>query len=224
MIGYVKNYVNKNFEKIYSKIRRIIVFHECYAFSDNVKSILKPYDLLFFDDCVYSQYVFLKKYNDFFKANNIFCIIGFSSGLMRKNELKPIEIIKTKEIHDKVNEKIKSWKDINELPVECNGMMSLNELQELNSSENIFIALHGCVHLHLQELPLIQKMKMFEEDVDNGKRIMEQKGFKTNIYVYPYAYSFMFSEKILKKYNFIYSFAGEKTKRIPIEKLIADEN
>ena len=54
MIGYVKNYVNKNFGKIYSKIRRIIVFHECYAFSDNVKSILKPYDLLFFDDCVYS--------------------------------------------------------------------------------------------------------------------------------------------------------------------------
>ena len=155
MIGFAKSCDNKDFGKIYSKIKRIIVFHECYAFSDSVKYILKSYDLLFFDDCVYSQYVFLKKYNDFFKANNIFCIIGFSSGLLRKNESKPIEIIKTKEIHDKVNAKIRSWKDINKLPIECNGMMSLEELKELNVDDNIFIALHGCVHLHLHELHMI---------------------------------------------------------------------
>lgn len=224
MIGSVKNCNNKDFKIIYSIVKRIIVFHECFTFNDAIKRILKPYDLLFFDDCVYSQYVFLKKYNIFFKDNNIFCILGFSSGLIRKPNAIPIKEIETKNIHDRVNDIIKSWKDIDKLPYECNGMMSIDELNEMNKEPNIFIALHGCVHLHLHELDLLEKIKAFEADVKNGKRILEEYGFRTNIYVYPYAYSFLFSEKILKKYKFIYSFAGEKTKRIPIEKLIANEN
>ena len=50
-----------DFGKILKKANRLIVAHETVAFPDNILDLLQQNDILFFDDCLYSQYVFLKK-------------------------------------------------------------------------------------------------------------------------------------------------------------------
>jgi hypothetical protein len=48
---------------------------------------------------------------------------------------------------------------------------------------------------------------------------MKEYNLITNIYVYPYAYEPCISQIYLKKRGFKYIFAGNNSKRIPIESL-----
>ena len=69
--------------------RRQIVIHHTHLFENvDVLSYLKPNDDVFFDDCLYSQYVFIKKNINFFIDNKIDCILGFSSGLYANEDAK----------------------------------------------------------------------------------------------------------------------------------------
>lgn len=213
------------FEYVYVLSKRKIVFHHCFEYLDNFKDNLEKkindYDLIFFDDCVYSQYVFIKKYYEIFRRKNCFLVIGFSSSLYRNDEDSPILNITTSDIHNECNKFIFSYLDRYEYDIEelC-GFMSISEIKELLSYDRIYLALHGCCHLNLNNNESdICKCINFTNDIRDGITLLKNNKLNTNIFVFPYDFSIPLFDVSLYHNNFIFIFGGKKTQRIPFESL-----
>ena len=70
----------KAFDDILSRSNnKIVIHHTCYIDDNVILASLRKNDLVFFDDCLYSQYVFLKKYAKSLEDMSIACILGFST-------------------------------------------------------------------------------------------------------------------------------------------------
>lgn len=189
---------------------RKIVIHHTHILGDQlILSLLKDNDVLFFDDCLYSQYLFLKKNNNILLSKNIICILGFSASLYRTNQIPFIE--DSAIIHNKVHAKDNSA---------LGGFMSLDELRELLAFDNIFLAGHGSKHLDLQNMRLekLQQTKLFIEDINEMKQLFKKFNFQTDIFVYPYTYyDFPCSDIIIRNNRFKYIFGCKNTMRMSIE-------
>lgn len=59
--------------------KKIVIHHTCYIDDDIILAALCQNDLVFFDDCLYSQYLFLKKYAKVLADKSITCVLGFST-------------------------------------------------------------------------------------------------------------------------------------------------
>lgn len=59
--------------------KKIVIHHTCYIDDDIILAALCQNDLVFFDDCLYSQYLFLKKYAKVLADKSIACVLGFST-------------------------------------------------------------------------------------------------------------------------------------------------
>lgn len=209
--------------------KRFIVIHHCHEIFDKILPVLQPYDMVFFDDCLYSQYKFLKQYNYILKEKHITCVLGFSAALHRRDINTPIFDIKSDVIHKKCNEIIYTYKDTyTNYFDELNGFMHLDEIKELLKESNIYLACHGACHLHLEETRkepchIIDKVIKFDNDLVDAIMLLKDYNLITNIYVYPYAYSCNnFFEKCLQKRWFLHIFANDKPRgnRISIESLL----
>lgn len=205
-----------DFKKILLSSKRKIVFHEtCYFENQEILRLLSDNDLLFFDDCLYSQYLFIKDNMSFFRKRYINCILGFSGNIYRREHFNPNFFAICSDCHDKIHK--------NEY-LAYNSYMSLLELDELLANDNIHLAAHGFNHLDIQneKRSEISKCKQFFNDIDC--MIEQYKSFQltTNLFVFPYAYDkILLSYSYLKKKGFKYFFAGENTKRITIESIIS---
>ena len=214
-------------QQLFTKRRRIVI-HHTHLFDDNIFNVFKQNDVVFFDDCLFSQYIFLKKNIKFFQEKNIDCILGFSSGLYSSEECKyQIYAIKSKILHDACNEKIKTIEDANrlrdELP-ELNGFMKVSQIKDLLENKNIYLALHGCCHLNLEKIENpINKIKIFMKDLDDGIRQLNSFDLFTDIYVYPYVYSFQMSDRALQNTQ-MKTIIGSTIFRMAIEKVIQNSN
>ena len=203
----------KCFGYIYQQNPRRIVIHDTFKIKDQILKYLQNNDLVFFDDCLYSQYVFLIDNIKQLEQKNINCVIGFSSKIYRQKENKPIYEANCAEYHNRVH-----INDLNAL----NAYMSLDEIRQLLQFDNIYLAGHGAQHLDLQNMNLdkLSQTNKFKDDFNNMLDDYANYNLKTNIFVYPYAYDrFPFANLIIKKY-FNYIFAGQNTKRIQIEDLM----
>ena len=101
---------------------RKIVVHHCHLIN-NIMCFLNDNDLVFFDDCLYSQYCFIKDNNCYMQKHNMSCILGFSANLYRRHSQNPVYSVKSADLHEAVHMYGES---------KCNGFMSLDELDELN--------------------------------------------------------------------------------------------
>lgn len=104
------------------------------------------------------------------------------------------------------------------------GFMSVEEVHELLDLQNTYIAFHGGRHLSLESdvkngMGKIDIAMDFRMDISSGVKRFHDFGFDTDIFVYPYAYDFFISDKILKEFGFRYIFAGRNSKRIEIERV-----
>lgn len=210
----------------FTKYNRLIVIHHCQLICDKIISVLQNNDILFFDDCLYSQYVFLKQYNNILKEKDIICVLGFSAALHRLDKDNPIYDIESHVIHNKCNQFIKTYKDVEtNYFEELNGFMHLDEIKELLQEDNIYLACHGSCHLDFRnttDTNLVNIIK-FKKDLDDAVNLFKFHKLIANIYVYPYAYSLNnLFEPCIKQQNFIYIFANDKLhgSRISIEDLL----
>ena len=96
--------------------------------------------MLFLDDCLYSQYVFLLKNIDALKDKNVACVLGFSTSIFRREDRLPIYDAHCAEFHNRVHSGDKSA---------YAAYMSISEIEELLKFENILLACHGNAHLDL---------------------------------------------------------------------------
>lgn len=186
-------------------------------------------DIVFFDDCLFSQYNFLRENHDFFEEMAIDCMLGFSSGLYASENAKQVHEVESYILHDACNSKISTLVDADclrdELP-EMAGFMKISQLKELLQLPFCHLALHGCCHLNLQnEKNLLKKIQMFKHDLDSGCERLNELGLVTNTYVYPYVYSFATSDVALKRAGFKQVIGGlDKIFRITIEDLASSKN
>ncbi len=200
------------FEHILNTCNRKLVIHQTYEI-DNILCLLKDYDLVFFDDCLYSQYIFIKNNIDALIKKHINCVIGFSTEIYRTDET-PIYKANCAQCHERIHNNDKTA---------LNGYMSLNEIKELLEFDNVYLACHGAKHLDLQNLTKnkVKQSILFKNDILYAYNDLKKFKFNTDIFVYPYAYDdFLLADKIVKTLEFKYIFAGKTTKRIEIEKLI----
>ena len=208
--------------------RRRIVIHHTHILNDDIFKIFKKNDIVFFDDCLFSQYIFLKKNIHFFQNNDIDCILGFSSGLYSSEDCKyQIYAIESKILHDSCNKKIKTIEDADELRdemPELNGFMKVSQVKDLLEYPNVYLALHGCCHLDLHKIENpIDKIKIFMKDLDDGIKQLNKFELSTDIYVYPYVYSFPMSDKALQNAQ-MKTIIGSTMFRIAIEDMIQNSN
>lgn len=71
--------------------------------------------MIFFDDCLFSQYLFIEKHRHVIKDLNAMCIVGFSSGLACSEEVEEsnqIESIESRLVHDRCNALVKTSSDL----------------------------------------------------------------------------------------------------------------
>lgn len=80
------------------KGKRKVVIHET-CFLKGIKDVLHDNDVLFFDDCLYSQYEFIRANIDDLKKRKIVCILGLSSRIVRESCV-PIREASCAECHD----------------------------------------------------------------------------------------------------------------------------
>lgn len=86
----------------FSLVRRIgkrnIVVHHTHILNHGILDLIKSGDIVFFDDCVYSQYVFFMENAGFFMKNDIYAVFGFSTALFRQDGVRPV-VETTSELH-----------------------------------------------------------------------------------------------------------------------------
>lgn len=206
---------------------RKIVIHHTHLLNDVIPTYLKMNDIVFFDDCLYSQYLFIKRYSDFFIKNHIICVLGFSSGLYSVKPNNQIYNVQSNVLHNICNQYIKTLDDANILREslnEMNGFMTIEQLYELKEYPFIEIALHGCCHLNLHNLSTIDAMQIFINDLKDGINQIHKFNVSTDIYVYPYVYSLPSFDFALHKYGFNKIIGSNNMFRYAIEDLVSHEN
>ena len=201
---------NQNLKQLMDINNRKIVVHHTHLIND-IMSLLKDNDIVFFDDCLYSQYLFIQKHIKELQLKNIICVLGFSTKLYRTNQIPIVEdsAILHERYHSNDNDSL-------------GGFMSLDELRDLLSYDNIIIAGHGAKHLELNKmnLTLIQQSQLFAQDISIMTNDLKTFGFQTNVFVFPYTYDqFPCAKKIIYNAGFSYIFAASDSQRIEIESL-----
>lgn len=102
--------------------------------------------------------------------------------------------------------------------------MSVQEVREIARLPNVDIALHGCMHLRLeQSRTRVGRLGMFRRDVEDGVRLLAEYGISSRIFVYPYAYCEDGYEYVVEKAGFHESYAKPGRYRIRVEAL-SDEH
>lgn len=198
------------FSYVLHNTKRKIVVHHTFCIKDMI-SLLDNNDLVFFDDCLYSQYVFMAENIDKLKAKDICCVLGFSSKIFRHNNAFPIYEADCAEFHNRVHNGDKDA---------LNAYMTIREIEELLQHNNVYLACHGSQHLDLKNMGLskLQQMHAFTADIDQASVDLGALNQKTSIFVFPYAYDqFPLAYKILNDRGFHFIFAGQDSKRIQIE-------
>lgn len=156
-------------------------------------------DIVFFDDCLYSQYLFLRQNNIVLKKHNIKCVLSFSTNIYRHTG-KPIEYAECAQCHDRFHNGDMSV-------LQC--YMSLDEVRELLENDNMYLACHGHNHLQLEALTSdkVQQSKLFSNDIKTAANMLRSYRMQTSIFVYPYEYdNFYLAQHIAKMhgYNILY--------------------
>ena len=206
------------FGEVFSRRRRMVVVHHTHLLK-NITERLKRGDLVFFDDCLYSQYVFLEANVDKLSDMGVSCVLGLSPKAMRPSGNPGIYSIESGELHRVLNSNVETIAD--SAPESClNGFMSEVEVKRLLDGDNVFLALHGCCHLKLENtVDKFRQPIVFRKDVEDGKHMLRDMGLDTNIFVYPYAYVPFLGDMVLRQCGFTYVFAGNGARRTPIEEI-----
>lgn len=198
---------------------RRIVIHHTHKIS-NLVNLLEEDDVVFFDDCLYSQYIFLKENNNTLKQKNITCILGFTPKAVRPEGCPGIVEVESNILHDWLNSVVLKPED--DVSGEMlNGFMTLSEVKELLLEENIYLALHGGCHFKLENIyDKFQQYDIFYRDLKWGINKLKEFGLSTNTYVFPYEFQPFLGVKILENFGFYNIFAASERDRLPIETLI----
>jgi len=106
-------------------------------------------------------------------------------------------------------------------PDEIRAFMSIDEVHELARFENVSIALHGCMHLRLENIVRrTERMSAFARDLKDGYAAFRSYGFMSDIFVYPYAFSEDGYDYAVRKFGFGRIYARPGAYRIPVEDIV----
>lgn len=198
--------------------RRRLVVHHTHLIP-GLFWLFQPDDVVFFDDCLYSQYTFLAENVDRMAEIGVDCVLGLSPKAMRPDGSDGMRGIESWRLHEALNSQVRSAIDIASGDY-LRGFMCESEVRDLLLRGNVHLALHGCCHLRLETVEnRVEQARIFSDDVDSGVKMLGDFGFSTEIFVYPYAFEPFLGERTLRSRGFRWIFAGNKTRRIPVEEL-----
>ena len=207
----------KDFRTALRHCSRKIVIHETCCYDDqHILNVLQQNDMLFLDDCLYSQYIFLMKNINALKDKSIACVLGFSTSIFRREGRLPTYDAHCADCHDRVHNGDVSAYD---------AYMSIAELKQLLTYENVFLACHGDCHLELAKCnSKIKQLTDFKKDIADATQKLQMLELSTCIFVYPYAYDdILLADKVLRSHSYEYLFAGHNSRRIQFENIINRE-
>lgn len=204
----------KDFRTALRHCNRKIVIHETCRYGDKqILNALQHNDMLFLDDCLYSQYVFLMNSIDALKDKSIACVLGFSTSIFRREGQLPTYDANCADCHARVHNGDMSAYD---------AYMSIDELKQLLVHENVFLACHGDCHLELAKCnSKLKQLADFKKDIADATQKLKMLGMSTNIFVYPYSYDGMLlASKVLRQHSYEHLFAGHGSQRIRFESIV----
>lgn len=122
--------------------KRKVVAHSAHLVSGMADALL-PGDLLFLDDCLFSQYAWLRENYASLRSSRIDVVLGLSTELIRPAGKTPIV-----ETSDKLHAEWHAG-NIDSLA----GFMTEAEIRESLSLDGVWLACHGAKHLDLERVP-----------------------------------------------------------------------
>jgi len=136
--------------------------------------------IITFDDGLYSQYLFFKKYKKEFTTwiqSGIRVIFFISTGLIRPKEIPPVSLTK----HSSYCQE-KFFKSFNKKDLDY--FMSLDEIIELSTIAEI--GLHGHYHINLNKLSKIETLKAIHSELKGMYSSELHKVLKPTSFCFPY--------------------------------------
>lgn len=133
--------------------------------------------------------------------------------------MDPIQLIESEKAHDAVNKAMSCPTD--KFPEEIRAFMSVDEVRKLLGIDNVQLAMHGCMHLKLEQISgKTQRLTVFRRDLQDGIGLFQQYSLASDIFVYPYAFCEDGYDYVVKKSGFRESYARPGAYRIAVENLI----
>lgn len=197
--------------------RRIVVHHCDGGFPP--PALFRKGDVAFFDDCLLSQYRYLKDNLPAMKGVRV--VLGFSPGLARPPDAEPIWFMESQDAHRAVNAAMRRAGDAP--PPEIGAFMSAGEVLELAGTDGVEVAMHGCVHLRLEDEPSrTARLGLFRRDAEDGAALFRRYGLRLRVFVYPYAFCEDGYELVLERLGFVETWGRPGAYRTAAEDM-ADE-
>jgi peptidoglycan/xylan/chitin deacetylase (PgdA/CDA1 family) len=163
---------------------------------------LSSFDVLTFDDGLYSQYKNIDHFKKFNKRMYFFICTG---------SVCPEETFQNKEVIscDKAHELFFDYSD-------RTNYMKWSQIKEIYNTENCFIGGHSHYHPYLNNNKLIDQSSIVKSDVEMMMNEFKQQDIKINSFCYPYNFESYAWSAWLAEHK-VFTFFGKE--RTPIEDL-----
>jgi hypothetical protein len=176
-----------------NNMRKTVMIHEVTP--DVLKKDLSDFDIITFDDGLYSQYLNLKHFIDMPQPKYFF----ISTDIVCPEDLEQsTEAIYCADAHQKA------------FKGDFENYMKWSQILEIYNTPNCFIGGHS--HKHTKITSLTENVK----DTNKMMEIFKSKGIKISSYCYPYNYFHPLRKISVNRHGITNIFGGE---RIPIETL-----
>lgn len=167
-----------------------------------LKLDLSDFDILTFDDGLFSQYIHHEHFSKFGKPMYFFITSGIVCDDARQQPLCAISCDEAHEEYFRYGSKIY--------------YMTWDQIKEINSKTNYFIGGHSHTHPILRGMPIQIQKAIAEEESINMLNEFKNQGIAIHSFCYPYNFEALGYKYYLSKFGINKFFGKERT---PIEEL-----
>jgi Polysaccharide deacetylase len=180
---------------------KVLMIHEITE--DILKLDLSDFDILTFDDGLFSQY---RYYKHFLKFNKPMYFFISTDIVCTDSKIQPINSIQCEIAHDEYFE-YESRRYY----------MTWDQIKEIYNTDNCFIGGHSHTHPRLKEKTIHTQYNVVKDEVTKMMNSFIINDIKIDSFCYPYNEEIMFYKSLLNKFD-IDKFFGKE--RIKVEDLI----
>ena len=179
---------------------KTLMIHEVHPWM--LELDLSEFDVLTFDDGLYSQY---KNYKHFLKFNKPMYFFICTGSICPDETYQNNEVISCDDAHE-------LFFDYGDRT----NYMRWSQIKEIHQTENCFIGGHSHYHPHLRNHKMLDQTLLIKADVQEMMAEFKKNDIKIDSFCYPYNYQAMGWQHYTQKHGVNKYFGSERT---PIEDL-----
>lgn len=179
---------------------KVLMIHEVHDWM--LEKDLSEYDVITFDDGLYTQYLHYKHFLKFGKPLFFFITTRITAA---KGEFQDPNVISCSEAHSKYREYGST-----------NHYMNWEQIHELAETPGCYIGGHGCTHVRVKDMPLPMQLNIVANECIDMMNDFQKQHLKIESFCFPYNDEVIGYKHYLQKFGVRVFFGKE---RIAIERI-----